>query len=316
MTINSFIGNLSGDQWRRVSFYVGVPLLLGTYGAMSGLHTGNDVGFVSYLMFYLGHSMIPWWISCISTMLVTIILAPMRWPLIVRLILGGTLAGFIVMPYANWLAQINSFGGPAGATFSVLSQDFLIYGLQALLIWVGVNLLFDRFLGLPRYRYPAVNIPDRASIDNSLVHETSPSPVATNINGLDADKTSTNMQLLVPAVLQLAPGNLQPEQLLAMCAEEHYVRLITTEGEFLVYHRFSDAAKEVKLLNGLQVHRSHWIAVHGIRQVCRSAKKMVVTIDGDHQVPVSRPYQAMVLQLAERSGLTICGLPTEETYLP
>jgi hypothetical protein len=260
--------------------------------------------------------MIPWWISCISTMFVTIILAPMRWPLIIRLMLGGTLAGFIVMPYANWLAQADSFGGPADATFSILSQDFLIYGLQAMLIWVGVNLLFDRFLGLPRYRYPAVNIPGPASKDNSFVHETAPNPVVTNIIGTVSAKTSASTQLAIPAVLQLAPGNLQPEQLLAMCAEEHYVRLVTTEGEFLVYHRFSDAAKEVKFLNGLQVHRSHWIATHAIRQVCRSAKKMVITIEGNHQVPVSRPYQAMVLQLAEQSGLTICGLPTEETYLP
>jgi hypothetical protein len=316
MAINSFIGQLSGNQWRRVSFYVGVPLLLGAYGAMSGFHTVTDIGFVSYLMFYLGHSLIPWWISCISTMLVTIVLAPLRWSLTLRLILGGTLAGFIAMPYANWLAQTESSGGEVALTFSMFSQDFLLYGLQAMLIWVGINLLFDRFLGLPRYRYPAVNIPGRAPIDNSLVHETSPIPVATNINGLDADKTNTNMQLPVPAVLQLAPGNLRPEQLLAMCAEEHYVRLITTEGEFLVYHRFSDAAKEVKPLNGLQVHRSHWIAAHAIRQVRRSAKKMVVTIGGNHQVPVSRPYQAMVLQLAEQRGITICALPTEEAYLP
>jgi hypothetical protein len=316
MTISSFTGKLSGEQWRRVSFYVGVPLLLGTYGAMSGLHTGKNIGFVGYLMFYLGHSIIPWWISCFSTLFVTIILAPMRWPLTVRLVLGGTLAGFIVMPYVNWLAEIESIGGPAAGTFSILSQDFLLYGLQAMLIWVGVNLLFDRFLGLPRYRYPAATIPGQASVDDSLVHEISPKTLVTNNNGSDADKTSTTKQLAIPAVLQLAPGNLQPEQLLAMCAEEHYVRLITTEGEFLVYHRFSDAAKEVKPLNGLQVHRSHWIAAHAIRQVCRSAKKMLVTIDGNHQVPVSRPYQAMVLQLAEQSGLTICGLPTEETYLP
>jgi len=61
---------------------------------------------------------------------------------------------------------------------------------------------------------------------------------------------------------------------------------------------------------------SHWVAQGSIVRVCRSAKKMFVELAGDQQVPVSRPYQAMVLQAAEQRGIPVCGISAEETFLP
>lgn len=315
-TLRHILGNYTGDQWRRLSFYIGVPLLLAIYGAMNNFHN-VAAGYVGYFMFYLGHAMIPFWISCLCTQLVTIALAPWRWPLIVRLALGGAIAGFVVLPYASWLADSGSVDSSHAETaFTLLSAEFILYSVRATLVWVGINLLFDRFLGLPRYRYPAVDIPGKSSIDTSgLV-----SAARAQVVGFEKVKPKVDLadraQPDLPAVLQLAPVPLRPEQLLAMCAEEHYVRLITTEGEFLVYHRFSDALKEVKRLRGLRVHRSHWVAQSSIVRVCRSAKKMFIELAGDQQIPVSRPYQAMVLQAAEQSDNPVCGLSTEETYLP
>jgi hypothetical protein len=258
-TLRGIRGQLSGDQWRRVSFYVGVPLLLGLYGAMNNFRDVPESGHIRYLMFFIGHAMIPFWISCLSTQLFTIILAPFRWPLVPRLVLGSLLAGVVVLPYANWLAAADA--GSSGA-LNLLSQEFFIYSVRSALVWVGINLLFDRFLGLPRYRYPAVDIPGKSDIDTS---------VAASGSGEKVER----QQQAMPAVLQLAPVPLKPEQLLAMCAEEHYVRLYTTEGEFLVYHRFSDALKEVKSLPGLRVHRSNWVAARAIVRICHSAKKNV-----------------------------------------
>jgi hypothetical protein len=299
-TVRGIRRQLSGDQWRRVSFYVGVPLVLGIYGAMNTFQAVPESGHIRYLMFYLGHAMIPFWISCLATQLVTIVLAPLRWPLVPRLILGSLLAGVIVLPYANWLAAADASGS---GSFNMLSQEFFIYSVRSALIWVGVNLLFDRFLGLPRYRYPAVDIPGKSDIDTS---------VAVPVSGEKAER----QQQAMPAVLQLAPVPLKPEQLLAMCAEEHYVRLVTTEGEFLVYHRFSDALKEVKSLPGLKVHRSYWIAEGAIKRVQRATKKMFIETDAGRQIPVSRPYQAMVLQVADRHDIAVGGLLCTETYLP
>lgn len=94
---------------------------------------------------------------------------------------------------------------------------------------------------------------------------------------------------------------------MAMEAQEHYVSLLTKHGQFLVYHRFADALKEVKLLPGIRVHRSHWIAESAIKCVNHSAKKMVVEVQGDGRIPVSRPYQAMVLAIAERRDIPVRG---------
>jgi hypothetical protein len=315
-TLRHILGKYSGDQWRRLSFYIGVPLLLGIYGAMNNFHNVST-GYVGYFMFYLGHAMIPFWISCICTQLVTIVLAPWRLPLTIRLALGGAIAGFVVLPYASWLANSGSVdSGHAGTAFTLLSSEFILYSVRATLVWIGINLLFDRFLGLPRYRYPALDIPGKDSIDTLGLAAAGGARVqGSHVVASEVDKADGGHPEL-PAVLQLAPVPLQPEHLLAMCAEEHYVRLITTEGEFLVYHRFSDALKEVKKLRGLRVHRSHWVAQSSIVRVCRSAKKMFIELAGDRQVPVSRPYQAMVTQAAEQTDIPVCAISAEETFLP
>ena len=309
-TLRNIGGQLTDDQWRRLSFYVGVPFILGFYGAMNNYHNLPGGGHVGYLVFYMAHAMIPWWISCVSTQLVTIALAPLRWPLTIRLLLGGAIAGFAVLPYASWLADSSAIGGQhADSAFGLFSREFFIYSLRATLIWVGINLLFDRFLGLPRYRYPAVDIPRQKTIQVE----------SGRIASADADATEVTEQSQdfgVPAVLQLAPVPVSPDQLLAMCAEEHYVKLFTTKGDFLVYHRFSDAVKEVRNVQGMRVHRSHWVAENAVRQVCRSAKKMFVEIDGGMRIPVSRPYQAMVAQLADDADLPVFGLTDGEVHIP
>ena len=315
-TLRNITGQFTGNQWRRISFYLGVPLLLGVYGAMNNFHSLASMGHVGYLMFYLGHAMVPFWISCVSTQLVTIILAPLHWPLLPRLALGGFIAGFAVLPYASWLAGAGS-GPEAGAdsavSFHLFSREFLIYSIRATLVWIGINLLFDRFLGLPRYRYPVFDIMGNSSIDTTVAGRNDAAGFSPVIRSGDAN---TDLTPVPPAVLQLAPVPLRSDQLLAMCAEEHYVRLITTQGEFLVYHRFSDALNEVKSLRGLRVHRSHWVAEGAVAHISRSAKKMFIEIDANHQVPVSRPYQAMVLQLAEQANITVGGLEQAETFLP
>lgn len=43
-------------------------------------------------------------------------------------------------------------------------------------------------------------------------------------------------------------------------AQEHYVRIITDEENRMVLARFSDIVRELEGQDGMQVHRSHWVA--------------------------------------------------------
>ncbi|MEL7450857.1 MAG: LytTR family DNA-binding domain-containing protein [Pseudomonadota bacterium] len=92
-----------------------------------------------------------------------------------------------------------------------------------------------------------------------------------------------------PAFLaQTAAGS--AEDVLALQAEEHYVRVFTSTGSELVHHRFRDAVAEMPEALGLQVHRSWWVAEQAVRSAKRGSRRWQLTLDSDVAVPVSDSY--------------------------
>ncbi len=89
----------------------------------------------------------------------------------------------------------------------------------------------------------------------------------------------------VPAALRAAP-------LIALQAEDHYVRVITDKGEALVLMRLKDAVIQLAGADGARVHRSHWVARRGIAAVERKAERLHLRLTTGQRVPVSRSYAA------------------------
>ena len=58
-------------------------------------------------------------------------------------------------------------------------------------------------------------------------------------------------------------------KLLHLHMQDHYVEVNTAAGSELLLLRFRDALREVEDVNGLQVHRSHWVARDAIAGVER-----------------------------------------------
>lgn len=84
-------------------------------------------------------------------------------------------------------------------------------------------------------------------------------------------------------------------------AEDHYSRIRTSRGSELILLRFADALRETGTADGLQVHRSHWVArdfVDGFRSA--NGKLLLVLKDGT-EVPVSRTYAEEVRRKFGRS---------------
>lgn len=79
-------------------------------------------------------------------------------------------------------------------------------------------------------------------------------------------------------------------RLLSLSSEDHYVRVRTDRGEELVLMRLADAIREAEPTEGLQVHRSHWVALAAIERATRSGERAVLTLTGGSEIPVSRTY--------------------------
>jgi hypothetical protein len=82
--------------------------------------------------------------------------------------------------------------------------------------------------------------------------------------------------------------------LIAISVEDHYVRIITTKGEEMVLMRLSDAIGETAPSAGLQVHRSHWVAIDHVTAVERVKDRATLTLSSGHIIPVSRANVAQI----------------------
>ena len=83
-------------------------------------------------------------------------------------------------------------------------------------------------------------------------------------------------------------------RLLHLRMRDHYVEAHTDQGSELVLMRFTDALKELDGIEGMRVHRSHWIAAEAVSRVAREGGRTFVELTNGERVPVSRSYRKVI----------------------
>ncbi|MGI9425680.1 MAG: LytTR family DNA-binding domain-containing protein [Hyphomicrobiaceae bacterium] len=85
-------------------------------------------------------------------------------------------------------------------------------------------------------------------------------------------------------------------------AQEHYVRLTTSEETRMVLIRFSDVLRDLPKDTGVRVHRSHWVALSAVSGAFKEGTNLRLKLQTGDIVPVSRSYRSdteRALQKAE-----------------
>lgn len=80
--------------------------------------------------------------------------------------------------------------------------------------------------------------------------------------------------------------------LISLHAEDHYVRVETVKGSELTLMRLADAIQLAQPVNGVQVHRSHWVALDQVTGYDKTDGTWTVLLCDGRRVPVSRGYRA------------------------
>ncbi|MBT8131871.1 MAG: LytTR family transcriptional regulator [Gammaproteobacteria bacterium] len=280
-------------SWAHLAYFVGVPLVIAMYAGLNNWEIRHAVGIGGSLTFYAAHAFLPWWTTCLSTTALKQLLSTWKPPWLLLLLMGHFVGAALVLPYSNWLMGLyESAIAGIGVTHPetrFLSAEYWSYLARAGVIWFGVNFLFDRFIGLPLYRY---TIP----------------------RGYEAKATTPSSESLVgkdqwpgqmPAFVSRLPNALSPADLVAIKAEQHYIKVVGQTKNQMVLYRFSDAVNELPPGLGTQVHRSYWVKTDAIANVHGRAKDFYLTMTNGEKVPVSGPYQGMIRELARSQGITL-----------
>jgi hypothetical protein len=96
------------------------------------------------------------------------------------------------------------------------------------------------------------------------------------------------------AFLDRLPIRLRTAELYAVQSEDHYLRVHTSAGQELILMRIADAIRELGAVDGLQTHRSWWVATGGLADASRQNGRVVLKLKSGVEAPVSRTYLAAV----------------------
>jgi DNA-binding LytR/AlgR family response regulator len=83
-------------------------------------------------------------------------------------------------------------------------------------------------------------------------------------------------------------------RLIALQAEDHYLRVYTDAGEELLTLRFADALNDLARAHGFQTHRSWWVAADAIEGVRWRAGLGEARLAGGLTAPISRTHAPTV----------------------
>jgi DNA-binding LytR/AlgR family response regulator len=84
------------------------------------------------------------------------------------------------------------------------------------------------------------------------------------------------------------------DEVMAVAAEEHYLRIVTHDRTRLLRGRMADLEAQMPMEAGLRVHRSHWVAAQAVAGLRRSDAGWSVVVSCGREIPVARGRQSAV----------------------
>jgi LytTr DNA-binding domain len=265
---------------------VSIGFLLGATQAGMAQHLPWALGILFWILASLGV-----WVCLYSgSSLVSLALRRLRPPLAVVLLLGafvGSLpARYVVYGIAASFADHMANGrAPRTAPPFELSYEFWLSYLQGwsgvFVVWLAAGIVLAKVYGVPRY-------------SAASAAELKPSQDV-------ADPAQREIVAAAPVVRGTSAAPLLerlPERLgtfvVALEAEDHYVRVHTDRGSTLVLARLGDAIDELGAVAGMRVHRSYWVRREAVKRVSVQGKGWLLKLSNGIEVPVSQSYKAVV----------------------
>ena len=87
---------------------------------------------------------------------------------------------------------------------------------------------------------------------------------------------------------------LRAAELYAIQSEDHYLRIHTSAGQEMILMRLADAVRELAGVEGLQTHRSWWVAKQGLADVVKGDGRLTLKLKSGAEAPVSRTFAKTV----------------------
>ncbi len=257
-------------------FYLAAPLLASLLLGWNRMLVGDNMSRTGSTLFWTGLVFIVWLAAIVGTRTVSALTRHWSLPAWLVAFVGAALG---VLLFYWPIARFRHFGiGLLPAEFTVhappLPWPTLEYlprlfanTLPVILYWVVVYSAFAKWPG---------GRPQQAVAQDADV-------AALLAQGVGAEAT---LRARLPAHLDA--------EIIALKAEDHYVRVYTARGDTLVHYRFRDAVQDLRGVDGLQVHRSYWVRRAAITGRSTKAHARFLQVGPNLSIPISRSFQRVL----------------------
>ena len=174
-----------------------------------------------------------------------------------------------------------------GPRFEEMPAIFKI-GIAAAIISIPVTLTLMLFFSLDPWSLSRFFVQYAYVLVISLIVTTGAYVRESMISKAATPETNDNP---VATFLERLPVKFRTADLHAISSEDHYLRVHTSLGEEMILMRLADAVRELNGADGLQVHRSWWVAKSGVTDEKRVDGRSLLILPSGTEVPVSRSYR-------------------------
>lgn len=201
----------------------------------------------------------------------------------ITVMVGGGVVGALIEPMLwriPWLAERPwrlMAAQVVGMTPWVTVVVWLVSGL-----WFGEGLGVDRWLRL----LPPVFVVDIVVVIMAWLIRRG----ATALVSLP----SARQDAPPPLIREKLPPKLARAVLIAVEAEDHYLRVHTDAGDALILMRLTDALEALEGRPGFRTHRSWWVAKGAVEHARFARGRGELSLSNGLKAPVSRAYAAQV----------------------
>jgi DNA-binding LytR/AlgR family response regulator len=225
---------------------------------------------------------------------------PLRLAYWLAVVLPGSILGLVVQ------SAVSAWGGIAGRrwlemlvvavmiavphTFVVIVASMLMFGIGALtpatvIAFGGIVLMFSLILTTINYLSGAVASPVLPVAILPVAALSSTFPVST---APEAAFVPLVRDTIPSGLAERLPPRLGTGRLIALEAEDHYLRVHTDLGHDIILMRMSDAIALLDALPGARVHRSWWVARHAVEGSSSIGGRTTLCLATGIAAPVSR----------------------------
>jgi len=277
-------------------FFVAIPVCIAMMFSLVGIRLTNGMPYIDALAYMTLHMFIAWWSVSLGATLIKFIFRSWRPPVLAICLMGLAVA---LIPAAFAFQAIGQFYAEMYPVFAANRTDLaqpawdLAYLLHFIRYSIPVLPLF--LTGVYGYRFAT-------GVDWFGYGARDTEPEAYTVSDtVPAAPAKPEAKVLVSPTVGLIEGTRLPSsaKLIAVKAEQHYIKIWSDQGTDLVRYRFRDLAKNLRGYKGSQVHRSWWVNLDEVQSCRQVGRKMELVIDANLTVPVSLSYKNAVLAILD-----------------